>query len=90
MDIKRRELILKVVGDDTRVMEVMYHFDHFVHAETMLEWLVKNKLTGKAFYELYLGEFKASWLSMGKWVVMKINKDKEVKALYAGKDFRVK
>jgi hypothetical protein len=90
MDTKKRELFFRVIDGDSRLIEIMFHFDRFTHCERMLEWLIQNKITGKTFFDLYLNTFKASWLSMGKWVVMRVNKDKELKPVYAGKDFRVK
>lgn len=89
MDNKRRELIFKVIDGDVRNVDVMFHFDRFVHCERMLEWLIANKITGKAFFDMYLNEFKASWLQFGQWIVMKANKDTTVQKIYAGKDYRV-
>lgn len=89
MNDKRRELILRVVDGDFRNVDVMFNFDRFVHCEKMLEWLIKNKITGKTFFEMYLNDFKASWLNFGKWIVMKANNEKEYRPVMAGKDFLV-
>lgn len=72
------------------MVDIMFQFDRFKHCERMLQWLIANKITGKKFFDLYLGDFKASWLTMGKWIVMKINGDSEMKALIGGKDYRLK
>jgi len=89
MNENKRELIFKVIDGDPRVVDVMYHFDRFVHCEPMLRWLIANQITGKKFFELYLEGFKASWLTMGKWIIMKINKDKDLKPLIGGRDFHL-
>lgn len=89
MNENKRELFFKVIDGDPRVVDIMFQFDRFVHCERMLQWLVKNKITGKAFFDLYLGQFKASWLTMGKWIIMKVNKDSELKPIVGGRDFHL-
>lgn len=89
MNDLRRELFFKVIDGDPRVVDIMFQFDRFKHCESMLRWLVANKITGKTFFEVYLNQFKASWLTMGKWIVMKINKDSELKPLIGGRDFHL-
>lgn len=89
MNEMKRELIFKVIDGDPRVVDIMFHFDRFKHCERMLQWLVANKITGSKFFDIYLNQFKASWLTMGKWIVMKINKDSELKPLIGGRDFHL-
>lgn len=89
MNESKRDLIFKVIDGDPRVVDVMFHFDRFVHCERILQWLIKNKLTGARFFDVYLNEFKASWLTMGKWIIMKIQKDTEMKPIIGGRDFHL-
>jgi hypothetical protein len=89
MNDLRRELFFKVIDGDPRLVDIMFQFDRFKHCERMLQWLVVNKITGPKFFDIYLNQFKASWLTMGKWIVMKINKDSELKPLIGGRDFHL-
>lgn len=61
----------------------------FVHHERMLDWLIQNKITGKKFKQWFLYEHKMNIIDMGSFIIAKINKDKEVKPVYAKKDFIV-
>jgi len=81
---------MKVADDDLRCFPILHKIDRFVHADKILEYFVKEKITGKRFYDdFYLRKFKLSWLSMGKWAVMKLQKEKHYRPIIAGKDFRV-
>ena len=90
MDMKRRELFLRVIDGDARVVDVMFQFDKFVHCERMLEYLVKERITGAKFFEIYIQNFRASWLQFGQWLVMKINNDTQLRPIIGGKDYRLK
>ena len=89
MNPKRRELILTIADGHQENLSILYHLDRFKHSERILEFFVRNKITGRKFFELYQNEFKLSWLSMGKWAVMKINKSKELRPIIGGRDYRV-
>jgi len=81
---------MKVADDDHRCFPILHKIDRFVHADKILEYFVKERITGKRFYDdFYLRKFKLSWLSMGKWAVMKLQKEKHYRPIIAGKDFRV-
>lgn len=90
MNDRKRNLILQVIDGDVRVIQskATYHLDRFVHSERMFEYLVKEKITGAKFHEMYLNVFKGSWLTMGKWIISKIQKEKELKPVFVGKDYR--
>lgn len=89
MNQKRRELILKIADGYQPNLSILYHLDRFKHAERILDFFVRNNITGKKFFDLYQNEFKLSWLQMGKWAVAKINKSRELKPIIGGRDYRV-
>ena len=90
MTPKRRELILKVADNDVRCFPILHKIDRFVHADKILEYFIRENIVGSVFFdEFYLKKFKLSWLSMGKWAVMKLKKEKHYSPILAGKDFRV-
>ena len=90
MNDKRRELILRVADGENRNFPILHQIDNFVHSEKMFIWMIQNGITGKNLFELYTIEFMNSWLSLGKWVIMMINKDTQIRKVIAGKDFIVK
>lgn len=83
----RRELIHRVADGYNKNYQVLHHIDGFVHAERMYKWLIAHKITGKNFWEFYSKTFKYSWLTLGKWLVMKINKEAELARVVAGRDY---
>lgn len=89
MNGNRRELILRVADGNPETLPILYHFDRFRYAEKILKFFIQNNITGQNFIDVYQNQFKLSWLSMGKWAVMRINKEKTTKAIIGGKDYRV-
>lgn len=87
MTPKRRDLILAVADDNMEALPIIHHLCGFVHCEQMFTWMIKNKMTGKSLVETYKLDFKHSWLSLGKWVVMKASGDQKIRKVIAGKDY---
>lgn len=78
---------MRIADGNAQALPILFELDGFVHAERMFRWMIANKITGETFVEMVQNQFQHSWLSFGKWVVMRVNKDKEVKKVIAGKDF---
>lgn len=87
MNSKRRDLILQVANDNMDALPIIHQLDGFVHAERIFEWMIQNKMVGNSLVETYVHDFKCSWLSLGKWVIMKANKDTQIRKVIAGKDY---
>lgn len=90
MTPQRRELILRIADGKNSAFPVLHQLDGFVHADRMFTWLIRNNIVGNTFLEYYVQKFRCSWLSFGKWIVMKINKEAEVTRVIAGKDYKLK
>ena len=88
MESKRRDLILQVADGDPRTFPILYQLDRFVHADKMFAWMLANGIKGKYLVEVVSENFKHSWLTFGKWVVMRVNKDTQLRSVIAGKDFK--
>lgn len=88
MTPKRREQILAIADGNPQTFPILHQLDHFVHADKMFDWLIKNRITGKTLVDLIANEFQHSWLTFGKWVIMRVNKDNEMKKVIAGRDFK--
>jgi len=87
MTPKRRDLILQVANDEMDALPIIHPLCGFVHADAMFEWMIANKMVGKSLITSYLEDFKGSWLSLGKWVIMKASKDQKIRKVIAGKDY---
>ena len=81
-------MILRIIDGQPDLIPIMYNFDKFVHAEKILGYFLKEGWTGVKFREIYQNKFKLSWLTMGKYAVMKLKKEKNMKPIFAGKDFQ--
>ena len=87
MTPQKRELIQRVIDGDLRLLPLMHQLDGFTHSMRMFTWLNQNKIVGVELYALWTLNFKSSWLGLGKWVVMMINKDNQIRKVIAGKDY---
>ena len=81
---------MRVADDCPNAFPIVHQLDGFVHAERMFEWMIREKMTGNSLVQTYIHDFKGSWLSLGKWVIMMINKDTQLRKVIAGKDYIVK
>lgn len=87
MTPKRRDLILQVADDQFKALDLIHNLSGFVHCEPMFEWMIRNKMVGKNLLETWALDFEYSWLSLGKWVLMKARGDQDVRKVIAGKDY---
>lgn len=88
MTDSRRELILKCIDGDQRLLHLMHAFTMFYRCDEMLQWLIVNKLTGLALYDWSHSEsFAGSYFQTAKFVLTKVKREKELQAVIGGKDF---
>ena len=90
----RRLLNLRVLGDkpiSKTIMFCLWHIDRLTACEPVLEWLIKNNLTGDRFIEFVKTEF---WLDgtphilpMCKYLIQRALHDVEQKPIIGGKDY---
>ena len=90
MNEQRRELILKVSDGNMQVLPILHQLDGFVAAEQMYYWMIQERMTGDNLLQSWIHDFKGSWLSMGKWIIMKMNKDNEIRKIIAGVDYVIR
>lgn len=84
-----RYKIFKVMDGYMENLPILHQVTQYVYHERMLDWLVKNKLTGKRFNEFYLYECKGSILSLGAFIIGRINSLEKGRPIYAHRDFKV-
>ena len=87
MTPKRRDLILQVADDQMDALPIIHPLCGFVHVDAMFEWMIANGMVGKSLIASYTLDFHNSWLSLGKWVIMKASKDQKIRKVIAGKDY---
>jgi hypothetical protein len=88
MSAIQRELYLRIVDDNPSVVPIVYNIHNYKFSFEISRWLYENQITGKILLDFLKTKFENSILALVKFVVMKINKDKEIKPLYY-KDYKV-
>ena len=88
MSVIQRELYLKIVDDNPLVVPIVYNIHNYKFSFEISKWLYENKITGKILLDFLKTKFENSLLALVKFIVMKINKDKKIKPLYA-KDYKI-
>lgn len=84
-----RYKLFQVMDGFQENLPILHQITQYVYHERMLDWLVKNKLTGKRFNEFYLYECKGSILSLGAFIIGRINSLEKGRPIYAHRDFKV-
>ncbi len=91
---KRRELFLRVWNGHTPVHDVtarLFYLDtHFPEAglDDALRWLVRNQLVGRSFVQFVEADCGGSNLELHRRLISKLEHEKKLRKIYAGKDFR--
>jgi hypothetical protein len=84
-----RDFYLRIIDEQPGLMPVAYEISKYKHSLDIQVWLIKNKMTGKILQSWLKEEFNNSIMSMCQWIIKKVNNDKEIKAIYAHKDYKV-
>ena len=84
-----RDFYLRIIDEQPGLMPVAYEISKYKHSLDIQVWLIKNKMTGKILQSWLKEEFNNSIMSMCQWIIKRVNNDKEVKAIYAHKDYKV-
>lgn len=84
-----RELMFQCMDGDQRLAPIMHNFYQFVRCTDILRWLVQNNLRGMTLFNWLKIEFQGSPLEMVKFILGRIEGQKEKKcAILYGKDFK--
>ena len=84
MNEVKRKKIMTVFGGFSDNLPLLHEVDHFVRSEQILDWLIKNNIVGKKFFDFY-ASFEFSKIRFGKFVLSRVEKSKKLH-LIAGKD----
>lgn len=80
-------LLMAGVYND-RMLHHTHQLYNFVRFEEMLDWLIKNRITGKRFLEFVDVENEGSMLRVGSVILTRVHRDREPRKILAGRDFR--
>ena len=84
---ERRLKMLKVIDGHPGLPTVMFHWHKFRRCDEILDWLLLNRMTGNTLFAWLRGEFEMGTLSMARFILMKIDKEKEERPILVGRDY---
>lgn len=87
---KRRFLMLKVLDGfpNGNAIVALSIFDRYRRCDEALQWLIKNKLTGRRFCEFMQYEHGWKALFALKDIMRRVYNESEERPIIGGKDFR--
>lgn len=88
MTNKRRDLMLQVSDDFQPTLPLLYYIDRLRICDEILDYCVKNNLTGKKFYA-YFENNNRSILETCVNLIRSVKKNRKKAPIYAHKDFIV-
>jgi hypothetical protein len=87
MNARQKEMVLRVADGNFDTLPILYNFLNYRRCDEILAWLSVNKITGNNLITLVNREFGNQILSVVKFILMKIDKDRVMKPLFLGKDY---
>jgi len=85
----QRELYLRIVDDIPSVTPIIYQIHKYKYSWFIARWLYENGIKGKTLLDFLKVKFENSIMEMVKFIIMKINNDREKKPIYAYKDYKI-
>lgn len=79
--------MLRICDGDMRVPPYLYIFNSHKRVDEVLDWMLRNHFTGKNFILWAQGVHERSILEVIKEILMRIDKEKEIKPIIAGIDY---
>lgn len=81
------DLIERVLDDEQRLLPFVYQCYQHRQTEAILSYLAENKLTGWKLWNWIHAQFGRSFLSPIQEIVRRIENQKRVRPIMAGKDY---
>ena len=88
MNNQKREMFLMIADGNMCTLPILYHFDKLSRCNDVLNYLLRNRITGDKFITLFK-ECNNSILTMASEILKRINKDLQRKEIIGGKDYKV-
>lgn len=83
----RRELILRTVDGESRVLYLIFLWHDLARVEEILHWLIDHRFTGKALYG-FMQARKFMPMAAAKEILMHIDKERELRPILVGRDYK--
>lgn len=88
-DLRKRLILELSIGDINHpVLPILHFLTRFKRCDEILNWLLKNRLTGNEIVLAVKYQFQNSQLTFVKWVLSRIDKNKELKPIIVGVDYQ--
>lgn len=87
MTKQRRELMFKVMDGQESVLPILHFLNQFERCDDMLNWALRNRLTGRDLAQFLTVQFGNSLLTFAKFVLMKLSHDLQMQPVIVGRDF---
>lgn len=84
---ERRQKMLRIIDGHPNLPLVMYQWHKLRRCDEILDWLLRNRITGMNLFAWLRGEYQFHTLSMAKFILMKVDKEKEEKPILVGRDY---
>ena len=84
---ERKRLMHEVMAGRLAVVPILHQLSHYVFCDSLLRWLVKNRIVGNNLIEWLKIEHDGSVLGMVQFIVKHHNKNKEIKPIILNKDW---
>lgn len=84
----RRQMMLKIADGNMSTLPILYHADRLRRCDEVLQYLLKNKLTGNQLLS-YFQEQNSSILNLLSDILRRVDKERQKQKILAGKDYLV-
>jgi hypothetical protein len=87
MTPRQRDIIFKIADGNLETLPILYHFVNYKRGNEIFNWLLSNRFTGNQLIALVNQKFGNKLMDAAKFILMKVDKETEVKPIFLGKDF---
>lgn len=88
LDPKTKYLMHKVMDGNLELVPILHELTRFVHLQKILFWLDQANIRGNNLLDWIRVEHQGSVMSMVQTIVMLNNKEKQIRPIILGKDWR--
>ncbi len=88
---ERRRAQMLLIGDGViSIPHYLYYLDRLTRCDEVLDFLIREKLIGQKLADCIQFEHGNSVLRFAQWAIMKLDHEKKMKPIIAGKDFQLR
>jgi hypothetical protein len=86
MQERRRQNLLRVIDGCQEAVGIAFHINNLKHCDSILNYMIKEKITGKKVIDLYLSQ-DSSVINFCAEIIRRANRQRKKEKIYAGKDY---